>query len=106
MNDHRKPLANLGWITAVVLIAVAALSASGLRVQSLLLNTAALSLSVALTSTIVGTAFAFLLMRSDMPLRGVARTLLLVLLLMPLYLQAAGWDAGFGRQGWYSYSTG
>ncbi|MEO8498680.1 MAG: hypothetical protein ABI614_26765, partial [Planctomycetota bacterium] len=28
------------------------------------------------------------------------------MLFVPIYLQAAGWDAGFGKQGWYSFAHG
>ena len=46
------------------------------------------------------------LARSDVWGRGAATWFLLSLIFLPLYLQAAAWNAGFGRLGWYSLSTG
>ncbi len=41
-----------------------------------------------------------------MPGRRVGRLLLGLMLFVPLYLQAAAWQAGFGLQGWYTLATG
>ncbi|MHB1035581.1 MAG: ABC transporter permease [Pirellulales bacterium] len=43
---------------------------------------------------------AILIARTDLPGRSVAGVLLGLLLFVPLYLQAAAWQAGFGVQGW------
>ena len=51
-----------------------------------------------------GTLLALLLARTDAPGRTLAAGLLAVMLLVPLYLQAAGWDAGFGKLGWQAAS--
>ncbi|HAY80190.1 MAG TPA: hypothetical protein DCY79_10335 [Planctomycetaceae bacterium] len=53
-----------------------------------------------------GVLFAACLTRTDMWGRGVATWFLVSLIFLPLYLQAAAWNAGFGRMGWYSLSTG
>ena len=59
-----------------------------------------LSAAVCALSVPVGTAWAWLLTRTDMPGRRFALGLVAVLLFVPLYLQAAAWEAGFGLQGW------
>ena len=76
------------------------------RAWSLLRNTLALAAGACALALPLGTVLAFLLLRTDL----VGRKLLLLvfgaLLLVPLYLQAAGWEAGFGRQGWFSFAHG
>jgi iron(III) transport system permease protein len=64
---------------------------------------AAVTCSIALPA---GTLLALLLARTDVPGRGLAAALLAVMLLVPLYLQAAGWEAGFGKLGWHAAATG
>src|SRR5262249_31914779 len=54
----------------------------------------------------IGAVLAFLLVRTDLPGRCLFACLLGGMLLMPLYLQAASWQAGFGLDGWYSLSSG
>src|SRR5437763_505491 len=76
------------------------------RSRSLLLNTIFLSSVVCVVSIPVGTIVAFLLVRTDLPFRRLFGSLLGGMLLMPLYLQAAGWQAGFGLDGWYSLTSG
>ena len=49
-----------------------------------------------------GVILAWLLIRTDLPGRRVVLVLLASMLFVPLYLQAAGWEAGFGLQGWYT----
>jgi iron(III) transport system permease protein len=44
----------------------------------------------------------WLVVRTDLPGRRIAAALLATLLFVPLYLQAAAWQAGFGLQGWYT----
>jgi len=51
----------------------------------------------------LGVFLAAALFRTAIPGRRILLTLLGALLFLPLYLQAAGWDAAFGRQGWYTY---
>ena len=43
-----------------------------------------------------GVILAWLLIRTDLPGRRVVLVLLASMLFVPLYLQAAGWEAGFG----------
>ncbi|MCO6459559.1 MAG: iron ABC transporter permease [Pirellulaceae bacterium] len=72
------------------------------RTVRLALNTWRLASAVCLISLPLGTVPALLLFRTDVPGRRLAVGLLAAMLLVPLYLQCAGWDAGFGKQGWYS----
>lgn len=71
-----------------------------------LLNTLFLAASVCLISLPLGTLLAVLMLRTDLPLRRTLLVLVATLLFVPLYLQATGWDAGLGRLGWLSLSTG
>ena len=52
-----------------------------------------------------GVLLGWLLARTDLPGRRAALLLLGVLLFMPLYLQAAAWQAGFGVQGWCTMAS-
>lgn len=65
-----------------------------------LVHTAALVAAVLAASLPGGTLLAVLLWRTDLPGRGVGRALVVSLLFVPLYIQAAAWQAGFGMQGW------
>ncbi|NLY00244.1 MAG: iron ABC transporter permease [Rhodopirellula sp.] len=66
----------------------------------LLLNTAVLVAATWTISLPLGSLLGWLLLRTDLPGRRAAIILLGVLLFVPLYLQAAAWQAGFGLQGW------
>ena len=72
------------------------------RLLLLARNTIWLSVGTCVLSLPVGTVLAFLLARTDIPLKRIAWLLLVMLLFLPLYLQAAAWRAGFGVQGWFS----
>lgn len=76
------------------------------RAWLLIRNTVVLASGATAIAVPIGAALAFLLLRTDFP----GRTILLVvfgsMLFVPIYLQAAGWDAGFGKQGWYSFAHG
>jgi iron(III) transport system permease protein len=66
----------------------------------LLLNTLLLASLTGAVSLPVGTLLGWLLVRTDVPGRRLAIVLLGVLFFVPLYLQAAAWQVGFGLQGW------
>ena len=70
---------------------------------SVLGNTLLLAATVAGLALPTGTLLGWLLTRVAWPGRFVVGASLALLLFLPLYLQAAAWDAGFGRQGWYTY---
>jgi len=50
----------------------------------------------------LGSLLAFCMSRFEIPGRRFFDACFLVLLLLPLYVQLAAWEAGFGRGGWYS----
>jgi len=96
-----------------VLAVITALIAFGLtgedpRSRGLLVNTLILAGATVALSLPIGTLLAVLIARSDLPGRSVAAILLGTLLFLPLVVQAAGWMAGFGLQGWVTmaYGTG
>lgn len=66
----------------------------------LLGNTAVLAAATMAISLPLGSLLGWLLVRTDLPGRRAAWVALGVLLFIPLYLQAAAWQAGFGLQGW------
>jgi len=72
---------------------------------SLVSNTAILCGATAAFALPLGAALAWLLLRTDLP--GARGLLVAVgcLLFVPLYLQAAAWQAGFGLEGWFTLSN-
>ena len=76
------------------------------RTQSLILHTAVLVGATCGLSLPAGTLLGWLLVRTDLPGRRAGLLVLGVLVLVPLYLQAAAWQAGFGVQGWYTRLAG
>jgi iron(III) transport system permease protein len=82
------------------------LLAADQRARILAGNTLLLSGSVGVASVVLGIPLAFLVARTDVVARKVAAALLLAMLFVPLYLQAAAWEAGFGLQGWYTAMLG
>ncbi len=72
------------------------------RTASLLGNTLFLCATTCAISLPLGTILAWLLVRTDLPFRRAGLVLFGVMLFVPLYLQAAAWQAGFGIQGWYT----
>jgi iron(III) transport system permease protein len=70
------------------------------RTARLFANTWRLALAAAAISLPVGTGLALLLVRTRVPGRRLAMGMLGLMLFVPLFLQAAAWDAGFGQQGW------
>jgi len=76
------------------------------RTRELTINTLQLAAGVCRISLPLGLFAAALLARTDLPGRWWFAAALGAMLLTPLYLQVAGWDAGFGRQGWHSQIFG
>jgi len=84
---------------------VAALDASAYqRLLQLSGNTLLLAAGACILSVPVGTLLAFLLVRTDLPLRRTALVALATMLLVPLYVQAAAWKAALGTQGVFSHA--
>lgn len=76
------------------------------RTFQLAQNTLLLALGTCGLALPIGTLLAVLLWRTDVPERRGALALLAAMLFVPIYLQAAAWDAGFGLQGWFSVQQG
>ena len=70
--------------------------------MSLAFNSLLLTLETLAFSLPLGTALAWLLVRSDLPGRRAGLGIMGLMLFVPLYLQASAWQAGFGQEGWYS----
>ena len=54
----------------------------------------------------LGTLLGLLIARTDLPMRRFSAAALGLLLVLPLYLQAAAWQLGFGIFGWYTLAFG
>jgi iron(III) transport system permease protein len=106
----RKMVGRYNLIAAVTLLAILLasvfLAAAGDRVRSLLGNTLLLAAAVAAVSVPLAAGLAMAIVKTDLPGRRWAGLALGVPLLVPLYLQAAAWQAGFGIQGWWTLHTG
>ena len=70
--------------------------------STLLQNTLLLAAATCAVSVPLGVCLAWLLQRTDLPGRQAGKRLLTLLLFVPLYLQVAAWQAGFGLQGWHT----
>ena len=76
------------------------------RAWSLARNSILLAAAVVAVSLPVGTLAGWLLARTDLAGRRVMLVLFGLMLFVPLYLQAAAWQAGFGVQGWCTLAGG
>ena len=72
----------------------------------LVLHSAGLTLETLALSVPMGTALAWLLVRSNLPGRRAGLWFMGLMIFVPLYLQASAWQAGFGQEGWYSSESG
>jgi iron(III) transport system permease protein len=110
-DNYRQNRDSASGYCLLTLLAIAAglvLFLAEQRTRWLLVNTALLATATCATSLPIASLLAWLLVRTDVPGKGLARVLIVSMLFVPLYLQTAAWDAGFGQQGWFqlSYVTG
>lgn len=84
-----------GLVTACVILTSADIS-------GLLLNTLKLAIAIMAVSVPVSATLAVCLSRRNVGGERFWHGCLLVLLFVPLFIQLAAWEAGFGRGGWYS----
>jgi iron(III) transport system permease protein len=89
-----------------VLLSALPVAAADARTRSLVWNTLLLAGATCGISLPLGTVLAWLLVRTDLPGRRFGLGVLAVLLFVPLYLQAAAWEAGFGVQGCFTRLVG
>ena len=71
------------------------------RERGLALNTLWLAVGTCAISLPIGMLLAVLIARCDIAGRKLLGLLVAVMLFMPLYVQNAAWQAGFGQQGWW-----
>ena len=71
-----------------------------IRTTLLLRNTLLLALGSCALAIPLGVPLAWILSRTNTPGRSTGWGIVAGMLALPLYLQAAGWNAGFGSQGW------
>jgi iron(III) transport system permease protein len=71
-----------------------------------MLNSAMLAAGAVAIALPLGTLLAVLLTRYDIAWRRAALAAVAALLFVPLYVQLAGWDAAFGKLGWFSILYG
>ena len=94
---------HIGWVVAAAAAMIAlVVLLSNERQYGLALNSVKLAAATCAISLPLGTILAVLLLRSDLPGRVAWLLLCGSLMLIPLYLQCAGWRAGFGEQGWWT----
>jgi iron(III) transport system permease protein len=91
---------------ALAALAAAILLAADERTRSLALNTLKLIGGTLAISLPFGALVGALIARTDLPLRRVAAAAIGLLLIVPLYLQAAAWQSGFGPYGWFTLAFG
>jgi len=88
------------WLAVVCVVLTTCAAFLDDRLGSLVRNTAWLVLGTLAISLPLGTLAAVLIARTDVLGRRLAAAGLGAALLVPVYLQAAAWQAGFGLQGW------
>src|SRR5436309_5407914 len=103
-----KPLWRSKWFLllalAILLAAIGWLSPGEAR--RALANSVLLAVGTALIALPMGTLLALLIARFELVGRRAAAVCLGVLLFLPLHVQLAGWDAVFGKLGWFSLAQG
>ncbi len=95
------------WVPAILALIVLGdawivsdATSRGLVVNTLWLVAVTLAISIP-----IGTVLAVALARTDARLRRIVAVALGIMLVVPLYLHAAGWEAGFGMSGWFTELT-
>lgn len=97
-------LATLAWLLAAFGLWLG-LHQFSPRVAGLVVNSLALAASVCAIAIPLGTGLALAVFKTNAFGRTLAGALLVATLLVPLYLHAAAWNAGFGMQGWFTLAT-
>jgi iron(III) transport system permease protein len=106
--DESRCLRLAGWLLGMAVLSALLISifAAGRYERQLYLSTAQLAAGTVLITLPLSALLAIALFRAHFPGRRFLQGLLVAQLFFPLYLQAAAWEAGFGRLGWYSVRTG
>lgn len=107
MNHHVPRLSSVfsrAYLWPILFAATALvpfLLTTSTRERGLAINTLWLAAGTCAISLPIGTLLAVLIARCDIAGRKLLVLLVAVLLFMPLYVQNAAWQAGFGQQGWW-----
>jgi iron(III) transport system permease protein len=84
---------------------VVALVACGERVRGILFNTLQLASAATAIALPLGVLVALLLVKTTLPGRGGMLALWRAMIFVPLFVHVAGWQAGFGVDGWFRWSS-
>ena len=105
--DGRKVAAAGALLVVLGLLAAAPWGmAADASTRLLARNTLLLAVGTCVLSLPSGALLALLLARTDAPGRRFVALVLGALLFVPLYVQAAAWDAGFFHLGWHTATRG
>lgn len=104
-RTHRSPWP---WVISILGLVAAAMSLAAFdeRTWTLARHTCWLAAATTTLAIPLATLLALLLVRTDLPGRHAALAALGLMPWMPLYLQAAAWQSGFGLQGWLPLAWG
>ncbi|MCU0877352.1 MAG: hypothetical protein MUF06_06155 [Pirellulaceae bacterium] len=94
------------WLSAPALVLAAVWRFAPPGTRRVLVNSLWLALASCAIAVPVGIVLADLVVRYRLPLAGVARAILVLLVFLPLYVQVSGWDAALGKLGWITLVTG
>lgn len=100
MAPNRHIRTPWGWWTLALLVEMGLFFVAGSRIRGLLANTLFLILGTLAISVPMGTGLAILITKTQIVGRKWLERLLVSLLLVPLYVQAAAWQAALGWGGW------
>jgi iron(III) transport system permease protein len=103
---HNRPAKLLVVAVLAVVAIIPFLLLTSARERALALNTLGLVAGTWAIALPVGTFVALLLVRTDIAGRRLLMLLVTILLFLPLYVQNAAWQSGFGQQGWWEMAFG
>jgi iron(III) transport system permease protein len=104
---RRRPSLTLTWYIwfGLLVATFAAICLGDPRVARLWVNSAILAAGTGIIAIPLGTLAALLIVKTSAPGRRWTAIMIAGMLLVPLFLIAGAWDAGFGVQGWYTLRT-
>ena len=105
MQPHLKThftAIDCGLVFAALLVILGGVYLTPSDVRGLLGNSVQLAFVVCVVAVPSALALAFAVSKYDIPGKRFWDACMLMLLFLPLYIQLASWEAGFGRGGWYS----
>ena len=103
-NDGNDPTSAATIARAISVLSITfalAYAAADTRTRPLVINTILLAGGAGLLSMPFGILVALYIERTELRGRRFTATLATLMLFFPAYLQIAGWEAGFGLQGWF-----